>query len=124
MTKEQIHNIGIPCQKAWNLYLSGKYYQSLNLFNSNLKDFGSDPWYIHDRARVLIEVGGKTNTSQAVSDLERIRQQLPSDAQIAVSLAQAYGRAGDFQKSREQYQQANKLNPQNHEVLLMGPFDT
>ena len=124
MTKEQIHNIGNPLQKAWNLYLSGKYYQSLNLFNSNLKDFGSDPWYIHDRARVLIEVGGKTNTSQAVSDLERIRQQLPSDAQIAVSLAQAYGRAGDFQKSREQYQQANKLNPQNHEVLLMGPFDT
>src|SRR3989339_1408069 len=109
-----------PKSQAWSHYQRGDFQKSLEVFNANLKDFSSDPWYLHDRARALCAVGGTANFKESVKQLEDLHRKLPTDAQIAVSLAQALGRAGQYRRCADMYRIATTLDPKNHEVSLVG----
>ena len=108
--------------KALEYYKLGNYRGAAALFDRELSNGGADPWFMHDRARNLLELGGP-NAVRASSDLQILVDRSPQDAQLNVSLAIAYGRAGDYGKCREYYDKAAILGPDNYEVKMIGPFD-
>ena len=100
----------------------GNYREALRYYEAAIAIGGDEAavWSLHDRARILLIIGGKDNNEQAVDNLEKAVALLKSDPQISVSLAIASGRAGNYNRCADMYRIASTLDPKNHEVSLVG----
>ncbi len=116
--------VGIPRADAYGraktLYQIGLYDKSLELFE---QQDDHDFWFIADRAGALVAVGGKKNVTQAIKDLEMLRDINPGETWIHSNLAIAYGRIGEYEKCRQSYEEAYALNPQNWQAGIIAPFN-
>ena len=91
----------------------GNYREALRYYEAAIAIGGDEAavWSLHDRARILLIIGGKDNNEQAVDNLEKAVALLKSDPQISVSLAIASGRAGNYNRCADMYRIASTLDP-------------
>jgi glycosyltransferase involved in cell wall biosynthesis len=98
----------------------GLYEKAIASFEEAYETHNSDPWFLHDMGVALMRSGVKDNTLKAIQLLEQANSQLENSF-MRSSLAQAYGRAGQYDTCIARYQEALRLNSDNPEAKLIEP---
>ncbi|MCL5411104.1 MAG: glycosyltransferase [Patescibacteria group bacterium] len=109
--------------QAMELFKMGLYIDAIKAIDEAEKSDPESEWIRHDKAIILLALGGKGHCRIAQEYLTKLVEEKPDNSYFKTSLAKVLSRVNHFNKAKELYMQVWDSDPQNSDLasLSNGP---